>query len=76
MAEFAYNNAKNTSTNHKPFKLNCGYYPQVFFKYNINLCFKFYFTNKLVKELRKLIDIYQQNLFYTQELQKKHMIKA
>ena len=25
IAEFAYNNVKNTSTGHTPFKLNCGY---------------------------------------------------
>ena len=29
MAEFAYNNAKNASTGHTPFELNCGYYFQV-----------------------------------------------
>ena len=27
MAEFAYNNAKNASTGHTPFELNCGYHP-------------------------------------------------
>ena len=27
MAEFAYNNAKNASTGHTPFKLNCGFHP-------------------------------------------------
>ena len=27
IAEFAYNNAKNASTNFMPFKLNCGYHP-------------------------------------------------
>ena len=26
MAKFAYNNAKNASTSHTPFELNCGYY--------------------------------------------------
>ena len=29
MAEFAYNNAKNASTGHTPFELNCGYHPSV-----------------------------------------------
>ena len=29
MAEFAYNNAKNATTSHTPFKLNCGYYPRI-----------------------------------------------
>ena len=27
MAEFAYNNAKNASTGHTPFELNCGFHP-------------------------------------------------
>ncbi len=27
MAEFTYNNAKNASTGHTPFELNCGYHP-------------------------------------------------
>ena len=26
MAKFAYNNSKNASTGHTPFKLNCGYH--------------------------------------------------
>ena len=32
MAEFAYNNAKNASTGHRPFELNCGYHLCVSFK--------------------------------------------
>ena len=36
MAKFAYNNAKNASTGHMPFELNCGHHPWVFFKENIN----------------------------------------
>ena len=31
MAEFAYNNAKNASTGHTPFELNCGYHFLRFF---------------------------------------------
>ena len=29
MAEFAYNNAKNASTDHTPFELNYGYHPRM-----------------------------------------------
>ena len=29
IVEFAYNNAKNYSTGHTPFELNCGYHPCV-----------------------------------------------
>ena len=36
MAEFAYNNAKNASTGYTPFKLNCGYYPWVSYKEDLN----------------------------------------
>ncbi len=68
MAEFTYNNAKNSSTGHSLFKLNCGYCPKVSFKKNVNSHSKSYFTNKLAKELRKLIEICCQNLLYTQEL--------
>ena len=32
MAKFAYNNAKNSSTGHTPFELNCGYHPRVSFE--------------------------------------------
>ena len=76
MAEFAYNNVKNASTGHTPFKLNCGFYLQVSFKDDIDLCFRSRFANKLVKDLRKLMDICQQNLLHTQKLQKEHMTKA
>ncbi len=71
MAEFTYNNAKNTSTSYTPFKLNYGYYPKVFFEGDVGLCSISCSANKLAKELRELIEIYYQNLLYAQELQKK-----
>ena len=36
MAKFAYNNAKNASTGHTPFELNCGYYPRMLYKEDVN----------------------------------------
>ena len=36
MAEFAYNNAKNASTGHTPFELNCGYYPRMLYKKDVD----------------------------------------
>ena len=36
MAKFAYNNAKNAITGHMPFKLNCHYYPYIFFEKDTN----------------------------------------
>ena len=64
MIEFVYMNAKNASTSHTPFKLNCSYYLQVSFKDNVDPYSRSYFTNKLAKELRELMDICQQNLLY------------
>ena len=55
--EFAYNNAKNASTSHIPFKLNCGYHPKVFFKEDIDPRLRSYFANKLAKELKELIEV-------------------
>ena len=71
MAEFAYNNAKNASTGHTPFKLNCGFNPQTSFKDDVDPCSRSCFANKLVKKLRELMDLYQQNLLHAQKLQKR-----
>ncbi len=68
MAEFAYNNAKNASTSHTLFELNCGYHPRVSFEEDIGPRSRSRCANKLTKELRKLIEVYYQNLFYAQEL--------
>ncbi len=38
MAEIAYNNTKNTSTDHNPFELNYGYHPRVLFEEDVDLC--------------------------------------
>ena len=76
MAKFAYNNTKNTNTSHILFELNYGYYSQVSFKDNVDSYSRFCFADELVEKLRELIDICQQNLFHTQELQKEQIIKA
>ena len=70
MAKFEYNKAKNASTSHMPFEVNCNFHPQVSFEDDVNFCSKSCSANELAKELRELIDIYQQNLFYAQKLQK------
>ena len=36
MAEFTYNNAKNASTGHTPFELNCGYHPRMSYKEDVD----------------------------------------
>ncbi len=38
MAEFAYNNAKNASTSHTPFKLNCEYHTRASYEKDIDPC--------------------------------------
>ena len=63
MAEFIYINAKNANTNYTLFELNYGYHSQVFFKDNIDSSFKSHSANELVKELKELMNICQQNLF-------------
>ncbi len=64
MAEFAYNNAKNTSIGHTLFKLNCGYNPRVSFEEDVETCLRSCSANKLAKELRELIEVCCQNLLH------------
>ena len=71
IAEFPYNNPKNASTDHTSFELNCGYHSQVFFENNVNPCSKSCSADKMAKELKKLMDICQQNQLHAQKLQKK-----
>ena len=71
MAEFAYNNAKNASTGPILFKFNCNYHLKVLFKENINPRLRSCSANKLAKELKELMEVCCQNLFYAQELQKR-----
>ena len=71
MAEFAYNNAKNASTGHTLFELNYGFHLQVSFEDDVDPRSKSRFATELAKELKKLVDICQQNLFHAQKLQKK-----
>ncbi len=71
MTEFAYNNAKNISTSHTPFELNCGYHPRVFFEEDVDPHSRSRFANKLTKELRELMKVCCQNLLHIQELQQR-----
>ena len=70
MTEFAYNNAKNASTGHIPFKLNYGYHPCVFYKEDLDPRSKSKSAEELSSKLQNLMAVYQQNLHYAQELQK------
>ena len=71
MAEFAYNNAKNASTGHTPFELNCGYHPRVSYKENVDSRSQSKSADELSAELRELIIVCWENLHYAQELQKR-----
>ena len=68
MVKFAYNNAINANTGHKPFKLNYGYNPCVFFEEDANLCSWLKTANKLLAKLQELITICQKNFYHSQEL--------
>ena len=70
MAEFAYNNAKNSSISHTPFKLNCGYHPCVSFEENIDPRFWSKSADELLAELQDLMIVCRENLHHAQELQK------
>ena len=71
MAEFAYNNTKNTSTSLTLFELNCGYHPKFFFEGDVDPCWKSCSANKLAEQLKKIIEVCCQNLLYAEELQKR-----
>ena len=70
MADFAYNNAKNTSTGHTSFELNCDYYSWMSYEEKVDPRFKSKSADKLLAELRKLIIVCQKNFYYAQKLQK------
>ena len=71
MAEFAYNNAKNTSSDYTLFELNCGYHPRIFYKEDVEPRSKSKSANELSAKLRKLIIVCQENLDHAQELPKR-----
>ena len=71
IAEFAYNNAKNTSSGHTPFKLNCGYHSQMSYKKDVEPRSKSKSANELSAELRKLMIVCRKNLYHAQEFQKR-----
>ena len=68
MAEFAYNNAKNASTSHTPFKFNCGYHLCVFFEEDTDPHFRSKTADELLAKLRELMTVCRENLHHAQEL--------
>ena len=70
MAEFIYNNAKNTSIDHMLFKFNCKYHLRVFYEEDFDPYSKSRTVEKLSSKLQELITMCQQNLQHVQEFQK------
>ena len=71
IAEFAYNNAKNASTGHTLFELNCGYHPRMSYKKEVDSHSKSKSADELAAELRELMIVCRENLHHAQELQKR-----
>ena len=71
IVEFAYNNSKNASMDHTPFKLNCGYYFWISYEEKVNLRSQSKLVDKLSEKLRKLMIIYCKKFHYAQKLQKR-----
>ena len=70
MAKFAYNNAKNASTGHTPFELNCGYHPWMSYEDDVDPRSKSKSADKLSAKLKELMIVCRENLYHAQELQK------
>ncbi len=64
MAEFAYNNAKNASTGHTPFELNCCYHFRVSIKEDVDPHLRSCSADKLAEELRELMEVCFQNFLH------------
>lgn len=61
-------NAKNASTGHTPFKLNCDYHLYVSYKEDVDPRSKSKLANELSSKLRELMTICCENLHYFQEI--------
>ena len=70
IVEFVYNNIKNASSSHTPFKLNCGYYLCIVFEEDIYSCCQLKTVKKLFSKVRELMTVCRKNLYHAQKLQK------
>ena len=71
MAEFAYNNAKNISTSHTLFELNCHYHPQMSYEEKVDPRSESKSAHKLSADQRELMIVCRENLDHAQEIQKR-----
>ena len=67
MVEFAYNNAKNTSIGHTPFKLNCDYHPRMLYEEEVDPRSQSKSADELLVERRELMIVGRENLHHAQE---------
>ena len=64
MAEFAYNDAKNSSTGLTPFELNYGYYLCVSFEEDTDPYFQSKSADELSAELQDLMIVCWENFYH------------
>ena len=64
IAKFTYNNAKNLSTGHTPFELNCGYHPYISFEEDTNPHSQSKSADELSVELQDLMTVCRENLYH------------
>ena len=69
MAEFVYNNIKNTSFSYTSFKFNCGYYSRILYKEDIDSCSKSKLADELSAKLNELMIVCLKNFYHTQKFQ-------
>ena len=61
IVQFAYNNTKNASTDHTPFKLKCSFHFQTSYKEDVNPRSQSKSANKLITELKELMAVCKKN---------------
>ena len=62
MAEFAYNNAINTSTGYTSFELNCDFHSRVSYKEDVDPRSRSKTADQLITELQTLMSVCRENL--------------
>lgn len=68
MAEFNYNNEKNSSSSHTSVKLNCDYHCHISCKKDVDPDLKSMSANILITKLRNLMTVYRKGFKYAKKL--------
>ena len=64
IADFAYNNAKNASTGHTLFELNCAYHSQILYEEDVDSRSQSKLVDKLLAKFRELMIVCRENLYH------------